>query len=143
MEENQELNWEELLSLPEEIEDPKIFNFKEKQRNASLARHAKPGAKEALSEWAKRQGTFNGKKLLGKSKSKSTKQKMSEAGLNRPKEHNEKIAESLKGVKHTDERKKNVSEAVKKNRRKCSYCDLESNLSNIVRHEKNCKKKPV
>lgn len=139
----EELNWDELLSLPEEIEDPKIFMFSEKQRNASLARHSKPGAKEQLSQWGKDAGTKGGKKNLGKPKSESTREKMSEAALNRPEEHNEKIANSLTGVKHTDERRKNVSDGVKKNRIKCSYCDLESNVSNIKRHEKNCTRKPA
>jgi len=43
-------------------------------------------------------------------------------------------------LRFNEEGRKKHSEIIKNNRRKCSYCDMVSNVSNITRHEKKCPK---
>lgn len=43
-------------------------------------------------------------------------------------------------LQFNDEGRKKHSEVMKNNRRKCNYCDMISNTSNITRHEKKCSK---
>jgi hypothetical protein len=43
-------------------------------------------------------------------------------------------------LQFNEENRKKHSEIIKSNRRKCNYCDMVSNISNIKRHEKKCPK---
>ncbi len=83
-------------------------------------------------------------RLKGKVRTKEQKDNYSKYASNRTDEHNEKILKSLRDgrMKCSDEKKKNISEARKKNKKivRCKNCNIEVDSSNYSRwHGDNCK----